>query len=54
MARDNLELLLRRFGLNPIILQRLPAAGDTIIEKLEQYIGKGGERWIRLRPTYTR
>ena len=42
VARDSLELLLRRFGLNPIILQHLPAAGDTIIEKLEQYIGQQG------------
>src|SRR5690349_20874832 len=32
-ARTTLELLLRRMGLEPIILQRLPAGGDTIIEK---------------------
>lgn len=41
-VRDALELELRRFGLNPIILQNLPANGDTIIEKLEQYIGENG------------
>ena len=34
-ARDELELILRRLRLEPIILQNLPAAGDTIIEKLE-------------------
>jgi predicted nucleotide-binding protein len=38
-ARNALELLLRRMGLNPIVLANLPAAGDTIIEKLEQYLG---------------
>lgn len=42
LARDSLDLLLRRFGLNPIILQHIPASGDTIIEKLEQYIGQRG------------
>jgi predicted nucleotide-binding protein len=39
-ARDNLELLLRRMGVEPIILANLPAAGDTIIEKLEHYLGE--------------
>jgi predicted nucleotide-binding protein len=39
-ARDALELLLRRMGLNPIILQNLAGAGDTIIEKLEHYLGE--------------
>jgi predicted nucleotide-binding protein len=38
-ARDKLELLLRRMGLNPIVLLNLPAGGDTIIEKLERYLG---------------
>lgn len=42
-ARDGLELLLRRMGLEPIILANLPAAGDTIIEKLERYLGEHGE-----------
>jgi predicted nucleotide-binding protein len=41
-ARDKLELLLRRMGLEPVILASLPAAGDTIIEKLEQYLGEHG------------
>ncbi len=31
----DLELLLRRLKFEPIILQNLPAGGDTIIEKLE-------------------
>lgn len=35
VAREQLELLLRRLRLEPVILQNLPAAGETIIEKLE-------------------
>ncbi len=38
-AREQLELLLRRLRLEPIVLQNLPAAGDTIIEKLEELTG---------------
>lgn len=34
-AREQLELLLRRMKLEPVILQNLPIGGDTIIEKLE-------------------
>ena len=34
-AREQLELLLRRLKLEPVVLQNLPAAGETIIEKLE-------------------
>lgn len=34
-ARDELELLLRRLKLEPIVLQNIPGGGDTIIEKLE-------------------
>lgn len=41
-ARDSLELLLRRMGLDPIVLANLPAGGDTIIEKLEKYLGGAG------------
>ncbi len=41
-VRDQLELILRRMGMDPIILENLPAAGDTIIEKLEQYLGQHG------------
>lgn len=36
-ARDQLELLLRRLKLEPVILQNIPGGGDTIIEKLEQF-----------------
>lgn len=36
-ARNELELLLRRWGLEPIILDRMPSGGQTIIEKLETY-----------------
>ena len=31
--------MLRRWQFDPIVLQNLPASGDTIIEKLEQYLG---------------
>jgi predicted nucleotide-binding protein len=41
-ARDQLELVLRRMGFTPIILGNLAAAGDTIIEKLERYVGEHG------------
>jgi len=34
-ARDELELILRRLKLEPIILQNLPATGETLIERLE-------------------
>ena len=42
IARDALELVLRRMGLEPIVLANLPASGDTIIEKLEHYIKEHG------------
>ena len=42
-ARDQLELLLHRWDLDPIILENLPAGGDTIIEKLEEYLGEHGD-----------
>lgn len=41
-SRDQLELILRRMGLEPIILANLAAAGNTIIEKLERYLGEHG------------
>lgn len=34
-AREQLELLLRRLKLEPVVLQNLPSGGQTIIEKLE-------------------
>src|SRR5438128_1186985 len=39
-ARDQLEAMLRRWGLDPLILDQLPSEGQTIIEKLEKYTGK--------------
>lgn len=36
-ARTSLEAMLRRWGLNPVILDQLPSGGQTIIEKLESY-----------------
>jgi predicted nucleotide-binding protein len=37
-CREQLELLLRRMKLEPVILQNIPIAGDTIFEKLEASI----------------
>jgi predicted nucleotide-binding protein len=37
-ARENLELLLHKMGLNPIVLANLIPDGDTVIEKLEKYL----------------
>ena len=34
-ARDELELILRRVHVQPIILQNIPGVGETLIEKLE-------------------
>jgi predicted nucleotide-binding protein len=36
-ARGDLENMLRRWGLDPILLDQLPSEGQTIIEKLEKY-----------------
>jgi len=41
-ARDQLELILHRMAVEPIVLGNLAAAGDTIIEKLEKYLGEHG------------
>jgi predicted nucleotide-binding protein len=41
-SREGLELLLHKMGLEPIVLANLPAAGDTIIEKLEHYLKEHG------------
>jgi predicted nucleotide-binding protein len=37
-ARDQLELILRRLGLEPFILQNSDGGGKTIVEALEQHI----------------
>jgi Predicted nucleotide-binding protein containing TIR -like domain len=37
-TRGQLEAMLRRWNLNPIILDQLESSGKTIIEKLESYI----------------
>ena len=39
-ARNNLEAMLRRWGLEPLILDQLPSEGQTIIEKLESNTAK--------------
>lgn len=36
-ARTELEAMLRRWNLEPLILEQLPSEGQTIIEKLEKY-----------------
>lgn len=37
IARTQLEAMLRRWDLEPLILDQLPSAGNTVIEKLEEY-----------------
>lgn len=39
-AKSQLEAMLRRWGLDPLILDQLPSEGQTIIEKLENYTDK--------------
>jgi hypothetical protein len=58
-AREQLELVLHRLGLKPYVLQNTDGGGLTIIERLEQMIGKKAassfgivlltprRRWIR-------
>lgn len=41
-SRLQLEAMLRRWDLNPIILDQLASSGQTIIEKLEEYSEKSG------------
>src|SRR3990172_57933 len=36
-ARNQLEAMLRRWNLEPLILDQLPSEGQTVIEKLEKY-----------------
>ena len=36
-ARTQLEAMLRRWNLGPLILEQLPSEGTTLIEKLEKY-----------------
>lgn len=39
-TRESVELMLHRMDLEPVVLANLPASGDTIIEKLEKYLGE--------------
>lgn len=41
-ARTQLEAMLRRWDLEPLILDQLVSAGQTIIEKLEEHTGQAG------------
>ena len=36
-AKTHLQAMLRRWGLEPLVLDQLPSKGQTIIEKLEEY-----------------
>jgi predicted nucleotide-binding protein len=38
-AKQGLENLLRKWGLEPLFLDQLPSEGQTVIEKLEKYQG---------------
>ena len=38
-ARTELEALLRRWDIEPLILDQLPSEGQTLIEKVEKYTG---------------
>lgn len=38
-SRNELEVLLRRWKLEPIILDQLPSGSQTVIEKIESYTG---------------
>jgi len=40
-AKNELEILLREIGLDPIVLHRQPDEGRTIIEKIEKHSGVG-------------
>ena len=42
-ARDQLELILHRLGLEPYVLQITGGGGDTLIEALEKMIGKAAQ-----------
>jgi predicted nucleotide-binding protein len=42
-ARDQLELILMRLGLQPFVLQVTGGGGDTLIEALERMIGKSAQ-----------
>ncbi|KAA6204692.1 MAG: DNA-binding protein [Candidatus Tokpelaia sp.] len=41
-ARTQLDAMLRKWGLEPVILDNLPSKGLTIIEKLEEYTADAG------------
>lgn len=41
-ARNQLEAMLYKWGLEPLILDQLPSQGQTIIEKLENHIDQAG------------
>lgn len=41
-SRTQLDAMLRRWGLEPLILDQLPSKGQTIIEKLEEYTSDVG------------
>ena len=49
-SRNELEIILHRWGLTPLILEKLPSKGQTIIEKLEENIEKASFAIVLLTP----
>lgn len=49
-ARTRLEAILRRWELDPIIIDQLASSGQTVIEKLEEYIGQVGFGIVLMTP----
>lgn len=50
MARTQLEAMLRRWDLEPIIIDQLVLSGQTVIEKLEEYTNQVGFGIVLITP----
>lgn len=50
MARTQLEAMLRRWDLEPIIIDQLVSSGQTVIEKLEEYTNQIGFGIVLITP----
>lgn len=53
MARTQLEAMLRRWDLEPIIIDQLVSSGQTVIEKLEEYTNQVGFGIVLITPDDT-
>jgi len=51
VAKDQLEAILRRWKLNPLLLDQLPSEGQTLIEKLEKNRSKAAFAVVLAPPT---